>query len=358
MRKKFKKADGIIIVIAVFILAFTFFIKGERVKVKDKWYSEKIEAASLMDKCMKEIKEEKLRKNIKIDKKYDINSTGLIGIEMSSITTTSGALEAKRTSTNPNFAAVIVHMMKKAGLKEGDRIGANFSSSFPALNIAVLSACEVLKVKPVVISSIGASTWGANIPQFNYMDMEEHLYNRKLLSNKSTAVSIGGAADVGKDMDPKVVEEILKRAKGYGRTIIHQEDLQENIKERYGIYTENNNSIKAFINVGGNIVSLGETADSADIPPGLIKIDKYKVNSKSGLIQLFLQKNIPVIHILNIKKLASDYGIGIDPTPLPKVGEGEIYYAYEYPFKTILLVLSITILLIIIYGNKVRSKYD
>lgn len=69
MKKKFKKADGIIIALAVFLIIFTFVIKGERVKVKDKWYKEKIEAASLMDKCMKEIKEEKLRKNIKIDKK-------------------------------------------------------------------------------------------------------------------------------------------------------------------------------------------------------------------------------------------------------------------------------------------------
>ncbi|WP_027623944.1 poly-gamma-glutamate system protein [Clostridium lundense] len=358
MRKKFKKADGIIMVLAVFLLAFTFFIKGERVKVKDKWYKEKIQAASLMNECMKEIKEEKLRRNIKIDKKYDINSTGLIGVEMSKITTTSGALEAKRTSTNPNFAAVIVHMMKKAGLKEGDEIGVNFSSSFPALNIAVLSACEVLKVNPIVISSIGASTWGANIPEFNYMDMEELLYRKKILSNKSTAISIGGAEDIGKDMEPKVVEEILKRARNYGRIIIHQEDLQQNIKERYSIYTGDNRNIKAFINVGGNIVSLGETEDSADIPPGLIRTDKYKVNSKSGLIQMFLQKDIPVIHILNIKKLASDYGVGIDPMPLPKVGQGEIYYAYEYPFGIISLVLGITIITIIIYGSKVRSKYD
>lgn len=358
MKKKFKKADGIIIALAVFLIIFTFVIKGERVKVKDKWYKEKIEAASLMDKCMKEIKEEKLRKNIKIDKKYDINYTGLIGVEISSITTTSGALEAKRTSTNPNFAAVVVHMMKKAGLKKGDKIAVNFSSSFPALNIAVLSACEVLKINPIVISSIGASTWGANIPEFNYMDMEEFLYKKKILNNKSIAISIGGAADIGKDMESKVVEEILKRAKNYGRIIIHQENLQENIEERYSIYTKYSKNIKAFINVGGNIVSLGETEDSADISPGLIKTDKYKANSKSGLIQIFLEKNIPVIHMLNIKKLASDHGIGIDPVPLPKVGQGEVYYENEYPIKTILAVLSITSIIIIIYGSKVRSKYD
>lgn len=41
MKKKFKKADGIIIALAVFLIIFTFVIKGERVKVKDKWYKEK-----------------------------------------------------------------------------------------------------------------------------------------------------------------------------------------------------------------------------------------------------------------------------------------------------------------------------
>lgn len=62
--------------------------------------------------------------------------------------------------------------------------------------------------------------------------------------------------------------------------------------------------------------------------------------------------------MLNIKKLASDHGIGIDPVPLPKVGQGEVYYENEYPIKTILAVLSITSIIIIIYGSKVRSKYD
>ena len=41
----------------------------------------------------------------------------------------------------------------------GDRVGAAFSGSFPGLNLAVLSACQVMEVELVYICSAGASTY-------------------------------------------------------------------------------------------------------------------------------------------------------------------------------------------------------
>lgn len=358
MKKEFRREDYILLVLAITLILCLIISEDLKIKVKDRWYDEKVQAALLMKKSIEVIKEEKIKLNLDIDKTYDVNETGLIGIEMSPITTTLGSLESKRTSINPNFAAVVVDMLKTLKLQKGDCVAVNFSSSFPALNIAVLSAMEVLEVRPVIISSIGSSTWGANIPYLTYGDMEEVLNSKGVLKNRSTAVSIGGADDIGLDMDREIVSQIVERMKKYNRKIIYEPDLEKNIKERYEIYFKDNDDIKLFINVGGNLVSLGLGENGAYVSPG-INITTNRVNNKtSGLIQYFLNENIPVIHLLNIKKVAVDNGLPIDPSPLPPVGEGEVYFEEQYPLKFIGFLLCIIIFVILFYGNKVRSKYD
>ena len=119
--------------------------------------------------------------DIKIDKSLDKNETGLIGLEWSGITTTLGDIEAKRTSTNPDFAALLVKLFKEIGLKKGDIVAANFSSSFPALNLAFISAADTLGLKAIIITSIGSSTYGGNIEDFTYLDMENYLYSKNFI---------------------------------------------------------------------------------------------------------------------------------------------------------------------------------
>lgn len=358
MRKEFRREDYILVVLAITLILCLIISESLKIKVKDRWYEEKVQAALLMKKSMETIKVEKLKMNLYIDKNYDINETGLIGVEMSPITTTLGSLESKRTSTNPNFAAVVVDMLKTLKVKNGDCVAVNFSSSFPALNIAVLSAMEVLEVRPVIISSIGSSTWGANIPYLTYGDMEEVLYNKGILKNKSIAMSIGGADDIGDDMEREIVSQIVERMRANNRKIIYEPDFKKNIEERYELYFKDNNDIKTFINVGGNLVSMGLGENGTLIRPGInIRNDRLS-DDDFGLVQNFLNENIPVIHLLNIKKIAVDYGLPIDPLPLPKIGEGKVYFEEQYPLKFIGSLLCIIIFIILFYGNKVRSKYD
>lgn len=357
MKKKFVKEDIVLLILAIFLLISIKLITSSQVKIKDRWFNEKLEASKRLEGSLKMIKDERIKRNIKIDPNIDINLTGIIGGELTPITTTSGALEAKRTTTNPNFAAVMVGYMKMAGLKEGDNIAVNFSGSFPAANLSVICAAEALKLKPIIISSVGASTYGANIPEFTYQDMEYILFKKGLIINRSIAFSMGGARDVGKDMDAKIINEVIKRIKGYGTIFIHEEDIQNNVKKRYEIYKDYGKNIKAFINVGGNIVSTGESIET-DIKPGLLVNKNFNLNSKSGLVQLFANENIPVVHILNIKEIALKNGIPVDPTYLPKVGMGEIYYTRDYPIAIIVIVVFITALVLYIYGKRTRMKYD
>ena len=258
----------------------------------------------------------------------DINKTGLIGLEYSFITTTIGNLEAKRTSTNPNMAAIVVDMFTELGLQPGDRIAINCSGSFPALNIAVLCAAEAMELNPYLISSFGASTHGANNPALTWLDMEHHLYEQGLLSHRSDRFSIGGMEDIGKEMDPNLRETITTRIQGCGYELFYDENLIHNVRTRYEIY-RSQGDVKCFINVGGNDASFGDSNIMVHADGGILTALPEKDNS-TGLVQLFLADGIPVIHLLNIKTLASEYGLPIDPVPLPAPGEGDVYFESGY----------------------------
>ena len=43
------------------------------------------------------------------------------------------------------------------------------------------------------------------------------------------------------------------------------------------------------------------------------------------MIQEMARRGVPVIHLLNIKGLAAEYGLPWDPSPLPRAGEGDLY---------------------------------
>ena len=55
------------------------------------------------------------------------------------------------------------------------------------------------------------------------------------------------------------------------------------------------------------------------------------------------EKNIPIIHLLNINQLAHKYGLPISPTPLPKPGEGEIFIQRRYNVN---LTAAVTLFLV------------
>lgn len=289
---------------------------------------EKRAASERAAACYEAIYAEKLSRGLEMDAGADINRTGMIGLDYSFITTTVGNLEAKRTSTNPNMAAVVVDMLHELKLQPGDKVAVNCSGSFPALNIAVMCALQELQLEPYLISSFGSSTHGANDPEFTYLDMEHLLVEQGLLSHKSDMFSIGGMEDLGKEMPPEMVDAIVARIQGYGYTWFYDEDLIHNVLTRYDIYC-GQGDVKCFINVGGNDASFGDSSVMVHTDGGILTQLSEKDNS-TGLVQLFLKNGIPVIHLLNIKSLAAEYGLPIDPVPLPAVGQGGVYYQTHY----------------------------
>ena len=118
---------------------------------KTAFYDRQVRAAEIMHNCALAIAEERTARGIRIDPELDPNGTGLIGAEFTAITTTLGVLEAKRTTTNPAFAALMVRYLREARLQPGDVVAVGASGSFPALILATLAACKALDLQPAVI---------------------------------------------------------------------------------------------------------------------------------------------------------------------------------------------------------------
>jgi len=286
-----------------------------------------IDAARLMERAAAALKDCRDSRGLPVDPAVDPNRTGLIGVERSDITTSAGRLEAKRTTTNPDLAALVIALLHEAGVRRGDAVAVGASSSFPALIVATLAAANVMGVEPLVISSLGASEWGGNIPGFSWLDMEDCLRIRGLIDVRPVARAIGGDGDIGRDMSPEGRARLAARIRAGGAPFLEEPDLERNVARRMALYraAAGSRRIGAFINIGGSWANLGTDAEVLKVEPGLVRRVGVPPPPRRGVLQAMAAEGIPVIHLLNVKGLCERYGLPWDPRPLPAPGEGPVY---------------------------------
>jgi poly-gamma-glutamate system protein len=290
--------------------------------------AEMLEASRLMARATRAVGECRDAKGIRLDPEADPNGTGLIGLERSPITTSLGSLEAKRTAANPNFAGLVAALLRAAGVRAGDAVAVGASSSFPAFIIAALSAAEAMDVEPIVISSLGSSEWGANIPEFNWADMEDCLRAAGVFDARPVGRAVGGDADVGRDMEPSGRDLLGSRLRAAGEVpLIEEPDLERNVARRMELYRAGAGSrpIKAFINIGGSWANIGTNAEMLKLRPGMATDVFVPAPAERGVLQAMAAAGVPVIHLLNVRGLCERYGLPWDPRPLPGPGEGRLY---------------------------------
>jgi poly-gamma-glutamate system protein len=289
--------------------------------------AESAEAARLMARATAAIRDCRSGRGPAIDPAADPNGTGLIGVERSEITTSSGRLEAKRTTTNPAFAGLVAALLREAGVRRGDIIAVGASSSFPGFVVATLAAARSVGAEPLVISSLGASEWGGNVPGFSWLDMEDCLREKGLIDVRPIARAVGGEEDVGRDMDPAGRALLAARLRGGDAPFLQEADLVRNVARRTALYRERaaGRPIKAFVNIGGSWANMGTDAEVLKLEPGLNRRVAVTPLERRGVIQAMAMEGIPVIHLLNVKGLCERYGLPWDPRPLPAPGEGPFY---------------------------------
>lgn len=307
----------------VFFLLVRFFPlrQGEAVQ------RQMLQAAGFMEEALAAVKKCRMEKGLIPDRSSDPNQTGLIGLEYSPLTTSIGNLEAKRTTTNPNFAAVVVLLLKEAEIAPGDRIAVGASSSFPALIIAVQAAAKALELEPLIICSLGASQWGANKPDFHWLDIQDCLSDSGVFNFQPIALSLGGEEDTGEDMSPEGRAFLIEEMEKSGIPFIQEPDLRRNVAARMQVFEKSagGKKIKAFINIGGSWANMGLDSSVLELKPGLTRIRKLPSREKRGVIFEMAELGIPVIHLLYIKGLVERYGLSWDPVPLPDPGKGGVY---------------------------------
>lgn len=343
------------------ILCFLIAIKNKTIDVSPS-YDSKVKAATLMKTAMDELKNHRMEQSVFIDIENDPNETGLVGGPYSLITTDEGDLDAKLTTLDPNFAAVVIDLMYQLGLKKNDTVAVLMTGSMPGANIAVLTACKALGLNPVTISSIGASQWGANQIDFTWLDMERILFEKELILSTSIAASIGGRNDMGRLLSVKGRNIILDNIKKHNIPLIKKDRLSDNIEERMNYLNKYSSidSYDAIINVGGGVASLGTSFNLKLLSPGVVsRADMNTIGTEGGIegvFSKFINLNVLGLHILNIRPLIEQYNMKFAPIPLPEIGLGSLYAIERYNLLVALICFLIVSGSVFLVGFQSKQK--
>lgn len=333
------------VLLLILVTALAGFISVEKFKItrRQLHYQEKMKAAQQAKYAFDILKEERLRRGFEIDSDSDPTESGLIGLLSSPVTTDTGYLPAKRTSVNPNFAAVVVSYLKNLGIGKDDLVAVGLSGSFPAINICVYSAIETLGAEPVVISSSGSSQWGANIPGFLWPDMENFLNDKKVFKARAMAVSLGGIDDraLGLSSDGKKTLEDSILCNGY--TFLKVKNYMDSVDSKLKIFMEKagDRPIKAYINIGGGTTSVGTKIGKLKFKPGINTKVPVGGSGIDSVMTRFIFEGVPVIHMTKVEKIAQKYGFPLQPKTTPLPGKGTIFTSKEYNKWLIAVVLAV-----------------
>jgi poly-gamma-glutamate system protein len=366
MKQRIGKPSYLVLVFLALLALLLFFLaEKSQTPRKAEYYTEKIQAAQLAQKAQEIIKQEINRRGLVIDVRNDPNLTGLIGPQYSLITTDRSSIRDKLIATNPNLAAELVALLHRAQVIQGDPVAVMFTGSLPGANIAVLAACKTLGAKPVIIISVGSSSYGANYEDFTWLDMEDILAKNGLWNYKSIAASLGGSDDQGRGLSPEgrmLLESAIKRnnveyiSSAEEKTEASTLDL--NIKKRIKIFDRERNDLKykAVINVGGGLAAVGSTQNAKLIPPGFSASLKGREFPAKGALNILAERRIPVIHLLDMTNFAEKHNLPTEVTPQPEIGKGPVFVREQYSVVST-TIYTIILLAVLIAAVRIDLRY-
>ncbi|MGQ4002350.1 poly-gamma-glutamate system protein [Francisellaceae bacterium CB299] len=364
----------IISFLTIFMI-LSLYIVEKNLVVETKGYTQKVEASNTTYEAFRLTQDFFISKGYLCKNIGDVSCTGLIGLSMSEITTDSGDLYSKRSSVNPNMAAIFVAWLSELDLKKGDVVALQQTGSYPALDIAMLSAIKTLELKPLIIFSVGASQFGANRANFTWPDIYKNLVEKGLFNYDILGATLGGSRDNGYGMTPAAVLKLNDSIKRNGYKTInipYHHATTTSIKTRLDMYKKaaGDEKIKAYINVGGNMASIGlkqpkvisveekdgkkKTVENKVVtklpsfPTGVVKELPTGYSSVRSVAVDFLKEGVPVVNIRDISSsIIKKYGLTYNPATVTPAGQGAAFSQKNYntTLAIVLLIIDITIII-------------
>jgi poly-gamma-glutamate system protein len=274
---------------------------------------------------------------------------GLLGEDYTPLTTTLGSREAKEVSTNPAWASVFIRLLYGAGVDKGDTVGVLISASFPALAVAALAALHEMGATPQLVSSLGASSFGANVRGGTWLDWERWLRESGVLSVRSAMVTAGGENDAAIGLPPEGSAWLDEAAMRNGVRVERHESFEDAVSARMSLLMRSHP--KAIINIGGGQASVGACRHSASLPVGLWRSPPGCRCPDRGVLARCYERGVPVIHLLRIRELAAKYGLDSDPGALYSDVSG-ITTITRVSRSWIIAALSVIIGLVAVSGKR------
>ena len=225
-------------------------------------------------------------------------------------------------------------MLLEAGVRKGDVVAIGMTGSLPGLNLAVLSACKAIGADPITMVSVGASMFGATDPPYTWLDMETTLRARGILPYRSVAASPGGGGDIGRGLSPQgraMLDSAIARS---GVRELASPTVLEAVQARVALYDSaaaaTGRKVTCYVNVGGGIASLGGRQNSRLIPAGVTMRLAHRNYPNRGVINVYGERGLPVIQLLDVRRLARRYGILDRSGESPPPGKGLVFVRYRY----------------------------
>ncbi len=237
-------------------------------------------------------------------------TSSLIGAEMTPITTTLGNLEAKRVAASATWARALVPRLYEAGIRRGDVVAAGFSGSFPGLNLALCAACQSLDVRLIAISSVTASSWGANQPGFTWPEIEARLVKAGVIRQATIAITLGGAGDRAADLDRDGQLEAARIARAAAARlavpVLAPRSFDEAVSARLDAYrrASGGRSIQLYANVGGTEASLGRSPVVLHLRNGFLPGVPFDLSPNRGVMARMAERGVRILTLLNVRDLA------------------------------------------------------
>jgi hypothetical protein len=270
----------------------------------------------------------------------DFHETGMIGEEFNEITTRwGGGGKAHHRESGYGGFGVRPHCCTRPASAPGTPWCAGFSGSFPAMNLAVITACEAMGVKLVYIASVGAPPTAPTTPR-------SPSRNGALLVRDGLITADCAAAHPGRRGRRRRRHE-SRYAFGHRGASCGGRDL---LSGTYPTTPGTSRPAAAFTRTpvfaalwlwAATSPPWGRAADAVSLGQGVSFARPLCLyGEKSGLVQRYLADGLPVINLLNIKKLTADYGMPYDPAVWPAEGTGAVYTETAFPRPLITACLA------------------